>query len=137
MNAPLAAPYTNRPRAKVAIIGAGPGGLATAMQLAAAGVQVCVFEKDSVVGGRTRTMTTAEGYRFDLGPTFFLYPRILQEIFASCGANLEDEIEMIRLDPQYRLIFEGEGGPAILDATPDMARMAEQIRAIAPADVAG
>ncbi len=137
MNAPLAAPYTNRPRAKVAIIGAGPGGLATAMQLAAAGVQVTVFEKDSVVGGRTRTMTTPEGYRFDLGPTFFLYPRILQEIFASCGAELEDEIDMIRLDPQYRLIFEGEGGPAILDATPDMARMAEQIRAIAPADVAG
>ncbi len=137
MNAPIAAPYVNRPRTHVAIIGAGPGGLATAMQLAAAGVQVTIFEKDGVVGGRTRTMTSPEGYRFDLGPTFFLYPRILKEIFQSCGAELENEIEMIRLDPQYRIIFEGDGAPAVLDATPDMARMAEQIRAIAPADVAG
>ena len=136
MNAPLASPHLDRPRAHVAVIGAGPGGLATAMQLAAGGARVTVFEKDAVVGGRTRTMA-AEGYRFDLGPTFFLYPRILKEIFRSCGAELEHEVELIRLDPQYRVIFEGEGAPAVLDATPDMARMAEQIRAIAPADVAG
>ena len=110
MNAPLAAPFVNRPRQHVAVIGAGPGGLAAAMILAARGLKVTVFETDPVVGGRTRTMTTPEGYRFDLGPTFFLYPRILGEIFAACGARLEDEIEMIKLDPQYRLVFEGEGG---------------------------
>ena len=138
MNAPLASPYLDRPRAHVAVIGAGPGGLAAAMQLAAGGARVTVFEKDQVVGGRTRTMS-AEGYRFDLGPTFFLYPRILKEIFQSCGAELEHEVELMRLDPQYRVIFEGAEGeaPAVLDATPDMARMAEQIRAIAPGDVGG
>lgn len=138
MNAPLAAPFVNRPRQHVAVIGAGPGGLATAMILAARGLKVTVFEKDPVVGGRTRTVATPEGYRFDLGPTFFLYPRILGEIFAACGARLEDEIEMIKLDPQYRLIFEGEGGSkAVLDAVPDYAQMEDAIRAIAPQDVPG
>ncbi len=108
------------------------------MILAARGLKVTVFEKDPVVGGRTRTMATPEGYRFDLGPTFFLYPRILGEIFAACGARLEDEIEMIKLDPQYRLIFEGDGGSkAVLDAVPDHAQMEDAIRAMAPQDVPG
>ncbi|MBY0336157.1 MAG: phytoene desaturase [Acetobacteraceae bacterium] len=137
MNAPLSAPSLRRPRPHIAIVGAGPGGLAAAMLLGAAGARVTVFEKDEVVGGRTRTLTAPGGYRFDLGPTFFLYPRILKEVFQTCGAELEQEVEMLRLDPQYRLIFESAGGNAVLDATPDMERMAEQIRRIAPQDVEG
>jgi phytoene desaturase len=138
MNASPAAPFVQRPRAHVAVIGAGPGGLAAAMILAARGLKVTVFEKDAVVGGRTRTMATPEGYRFDLGPTFFLYPRILKEIFAACGAELEDEVELIKLDPQYRLIFEGEGDSrAVLDAVPDAGQMEDAIRRLAPADVPG
>lgn len=136
MNAPLPAPALRRLRPHVAVIGAGPGGLAAAMQLAAAGARVTLFEKDSVVGGRTRTLVSPEGYRFDLGPTFFLYPRILKEIFASCGADLDAEVELIRLDPQYRLIFEGQPG-TMLEATSDLARMEAAIAAIAPGDVAG
>lgn len=139
MNASLSAPAPRRQRPHVAVIGAGPGGLAAAMQLAAGGARVSVFEKDAVVGGRTRTLHGEGGYRFDLGPTFFLYPRILQEIFAACGATLEEEVEMIRLDPQYRLVFEDAkgGAPAVLDATPDLARLERAIAAIAPADAAG
>jgi phytoene desaturase len=138
MNAPLPAPALRRQRPHIAVIGAGPGGLASAMQLAASGARVTIFEKDEVVGGRTRTLTTDQGYKFDLGPTFFLYPRILEEIFASCGADLRDEVELIRLDPQYRLVFEGAGGKnAVLDATPDLDRMEAAIRAIAPQDAQG
>ncbi|MDB5315676.1 MAG: phytoene desaturase, partial [Rhodospirillales bacterium] len=74
----IQAPAITRSRSRIAVIGAGPGGLAAAMQLAAAGAQVTLYEKDAVVGGRTRVLTTPEGYRFDLGPTFFLYPRILE-----------------------------------------------------------
>ena len=89
MNTVLSSPSLHRPRAKVAIVGAGPGGLAAAMLLAASGVRVTVFEKDEVVGGRTRTLTSPEGYSFDLGPTFFLYPRILKEIFPSASKWLK------------------------------------------------
>ncbi|PZW46533.1 phytoene desaturase [Humitalea rosea] len=135
MNAPLASPALHPAGPHVAVIGAGPGGLAAALLLAARGVKVSLFEKDSVPGGRTRTLTTPEGYRFDLGPTFFLYPRILAEIMAACGRRLEDEVELIRLDPQYRLVFEGDG--AVLDATPDIARMEAEIARLCPGDAAG
>lgn len=134
MNAPLPALARTRPR--VAIVGAGPGGLAAAMLLAANGARVTVFERDSVVGGRTRTVTAPGGYRFDIGPTFFLYPRILREIFANCGADLDTEVELIKLDPQYRLVFEGKT-PVSLDASPDMARMEAEIAKLNPADAKG
>jgi phytoene desaturase len=115
----------------VNIIGAGPGGLASAMLLARAGVRVRVFERLDVPGGRTSTIATPEGFRFDLGPTFFLYPRVLEDIFTACGYDLRREVEMVRLDPQYRLIF-GAGGE--LMATPDVARMEAEVSRLSPAD---
>ena len=117
------------------VIGAGPGGLAAAMLLAAQGVRVVLHEKDEVPGGRTRTLVTEAGYRFDLGPTFFLYPRILAEIFAACGARLDEEVRLIRLDPLYRLVFEGSG--MTLDATADMARMEAELAKFCPEDARG
>ncbi len=68
------------------------------------------------------------------GPTFFLYPRVLDEIFATAGTSLREEVEMVRLDPQYRIIF-GEGGE--MHATPDIERMERQIAAISPGDAPG
>jgi phytoene desaturase len=137
MTASLSSPALHRPRPRIAIIGAGPGGLAAAMLLAASGARVTVFEKDEVVGGRTRTLTTSDGYRFDLGPTFFLYPRILQEIFRRCGSELEAEVELRKLDPQYRLVFEGAGGPTQLDASSDLDRMEAEIAKFSPGDAKG
>jgi len=115
---------------KIIIIGAGPGGLAAAMQLQRAGAQVTLIERRDRVGGRTSAIVS-DGYRFDCGPTFFLYPRILEEIFASVGKNLWDEVPMRRLDPQYRLTF-AEGGQ--LDCTPNIDQMDQQIRALSPED---
>ena len=117
----------------VIIIGAGPGGLASAILLAASGVKVKVLERLPTVGGRTSSIE-ADGFKFDLGPTFFLYPRVLEEIFAAAGTTLRAEVEMRRLDPQYRIIF-GSGGQ--IDATPDIAQMEQQIAAIAPGDAQG
>ncbi len=116
---------------KVVVVGAGPGGLATAMQLAEAGCDVTVLERRDHVGGRTSAIE-ADGFRFDCGPTFFLYPRVLSEIFRSVGRDLMDEVPMVRLDPQYRLTF-GAGGK--LDCSPDMDTMDEQIAQLSPCDV--
>ena len=114
-------------------MGAGPGGLATAMLLAKAGVEVTVLEKQPRVGGRTSAIE-GDGYRFDLGPTFFLYPQILQEIFQSVGRDLFKEVPMTRLDPQYRLTF-GAGGE--LNATSDIERMVVEIAKLSPHDAQG
>ena len=114
----------------VVIVGAGPGGLASALQLAHAGARVTILEKQSWVGGRTATFEQ-HGFRFDIGPTFFLYPRVLQEIFRSIGLDLMSEIPMRRLDPQYRISFAAGGR---IDATPDIAAMEEQIAQFSPQD---
>ncbi len=117
----------------VLVIGAGPGGLASAILLASAGVKVKLLERMPVVGGRTSPIQ-ADGFKFDLGPTFFLYPRVLDEIFTAAGASLREEVELVRLDPQYRIIF-GAGGE--LNATSDVARMEKQIGDIASEDAPG
>jgi phytoene desaturase len=114
----------------VVIVGAGPGGLATAMLLARSGAKVTVVEKHDRVGGRTATLQQ-DGYKFDIGPTFFLYPRVLKEIFAAAGYDLDAEVPMKRLDPQYRLVF---GGGGELLATPNVEQMRKAIAAISPAD---
>ncbi len=115
------------------IIGAGPGGLASAILLAAAGVRVKVLERLPIIGGRTSSIE-ADGFKFDLGPTFFLYPRVLEEIFRVAGTSLRDEVEMVRLDPQYRIQF-GAGGK--LDCTSDIVAMEKQIAALSPSDAPG
>ena len=108
----------------VTIVGAGPGGLASAMLLARAGLRVRILERLETPGGRTSSLESGTGFRFDLGPTFFLYPRVLSDIFSACGYDLNNEVEMVKLDPQYRLIF-GSGGDLL--ATPDLARMEDAV----------
>jgi len=115
---------------RVIIIGAGPGGLAIAMLLSKAGLEVTVIESHACAGGRTSPIE-GDGYRFDLGPTFFLYPQILEEIFTAVGRDLHREVPMKRLDPQYRLIF-GAGGELLCSS--DMERMVAEIAKLAPAD---
>src|SRR5512137_2325899 len=115
---------------RVIIIGAGPGGLATAMLLAKAGLEVTVIERQPRVGGRTSAIES-DGYRFDLGPTFFLYPQILEEIFTAVGRDLHREVPMKRLDPQYRLIF-GAGGELLCRA--DVEGMVSEVARFSPAD---
>ena len=114
----------------VVIVGAGPGGLASAMLLRAAGARVTLLERGSQVGGRNGAIRQ-DGYTFDIGPTFFLYPEVLRQIFAVCGRSLDDEVEMTRLDPMYRLQFD-DG--TTFEATPDVDRLTEQVARIDPDD---
>ncbi len=125
--------YTGKTRpSQVVIVGAGPGGLAVAMLLAKSGAQVTILEKRSQVGGRTSTIEQ-DGFKFDVGPTFFLYPKVLREIFRISGYDLDGEGPGTRLDPQDRRVF-GAGGELV--ATPDAERMRQAIAAISPQDAA-
>jgi phytoene desaturase len=115
---------------RAVVIGAGPGGLAAALLLAKAGIHVTVLERRTQVGGRTSTLA-ADGFRFDRGATFFLYPQVLEAIFKAVGRDLWREVALVRLDPQYSLVF---GGGGVLHATPDVGRMQQAIAALCPTD---
>jgi phytoene desaturase len=121
---PNAQTMTGRSQPKVAIIGAGPGGLASALLLAKSGVDVTVFERSSAVGGRNKVFDR-DGFKFDLGPTFFHYPEVIEDIFKAIGLDAHEELNLHKLDLNYRLIF-GQGGQ--LDCTSDLDQMTERIR---------
>lgn len=89
---------------KVAIIGAGPGGLAAGMVLSKKGYDLHIFEKDDQVGGRSKRLTLGD-YHFDVGPTFLMYIEILEDVFQSAGYNLFEELNLIRLEELYTLMF--------------------------------
>ncbi len=89
---------------KIGIVGAGPGGLAAGILLASKGFSVKIFEAESRVGGRNGSIT-ADGYTFDIGPTFFMMPFVLEEIFAAAGRDLHDYVEMKMLNPYYQLLY--------------------------------
>jgi phytoene desaturase len=108
----------------VLIVGAGPGGLASALLLAHSGVKVTMLEKSSEVGGRTK-IVEMDGFRFDRGPTFFHYPEVIEEIFQAIGRDAHSDLGLIPLDPSYRLTF-GAGG--FIDATSNLDQMTERIR---------
>ena len=119
---------------KIAVVGAGPGGLAAAVLLAARGLDVTIYEACPEIGGRTGRVRLGE-FAFDLGPTFFLMPHVLREIFAAAGRDLDDHVDLRRLDPMYRLLIGQPGGEdVVVDATQDLGRMASQLSALDPND---
>jgi phytoene desaturase len=126
---PFSPNHTHR-RNSVLIVGAGPGGLAASLLLAKAGLDVHVVERLPHVGGRCSAIEE-QGFRFDLGPTFFLYPRVLERIFQLIGRDLRTEVPMVRLDPQYRIAF-GAGGE--LNCTPNVARLEAEVARLSPLD---
>lgn len=114
----------------VAIIGAGPGGLAAAVLLAASGVPVRVYEAGPQIGGRT-TRVSQDGFHFDKGPTFFMMPYVLEEIFKAAGKSMNDYVHLDRLDPMYRLLIGRPGHSHLtLDATQNIEEMGRRISAI-------
>lgn len=119
---------------RVAVIGAGPGGLAAAMLLAHRGVDVTVFEKQSFVGGRTSRLQVGE-FAFDRGPTFLNMPYILEEIFEETGRDLHDYVEMKQLEPMYDLYF--DKGRRVLSMTTDRDQMHDAIEAQFPGNGEG
>lgn len=94
-------------KSNAVVIGAGIGGLSCSAYLAKAGYNVTILEKNSWTGGRIRTWY-AEGFTFDMGPSWYWMPEIFEEFFSDFGHKTSDFYELIRLDPSYRIYFENE-----------------------------
>ena len=117
---------------KAVIIGAGVGGIATAVFLARKGYTVTVVEKNANPGGRCGQMIQ-EGHRFDLGATILLMPSIYRKVFASLGLDMDKELETTSLEPVYKLFF-GDGTDFAF--TRDIEKMKRQLEAIEPGSFA-
>ena len=104
---------------KVIIIGGGIGGLATACILAKKGYAVRLYEKNSNLGGRANIFE-AEGFRFDMGPSWYLMPDVFENFFEFMGEKVEDHLDLIRLEPSYRIFFKDDN--KIIDMFSDLER---------------
>jgi phytoene desaturase len=87
-------------RKKVVIIGGGVGGLTAAIRLRALGHDVTIFERNDVVGGKLATFVR-DGYTFDVGPSLVTLPHLFDEVFRAAGTALDEQVELVRLDPQF------------------------------------
>lgn len=90
---------------KIAIIGSGFSGLSASAYLAKAGNDVHVFEKHDRPGGRARQFSTDDGYVFDMGPSWYWMPDIMDSFFADFGCQTSDFFELISLNPQFEVVF--------------------------------
>lgn len=115
------------------VIGAGFGGLALAIRLQSAGVQVTLLEGRDQPGGRAYVWRQ-EGFTFDAGPTVITDPSAIEQLFELSGRRLGDYVELLPIEPFYRLLWE-DG--TVFDYVNDQAELDRQIAHLNPADVDG
>jgi phytoene desaturase len=113
---------------RIAVVGAGVGGLAAALRLAVLGHEVTVLEAAPDVGGKAGCHA-AEGFRFDTGPSLLTMPWALEDTFAAAGLELRDHLELVPVAPLCRYTF-AEGGE--LDTHADVRRTAAAMDALSP-----
>jgi len=92
-------------RKRVAIIGSGIAGLSAAAYAAKDGNEVHVFEKNETTGGRARQLKTENGYAFDMGPSWYWMPDVVETFFNDFGYCTRDFYDLVLLDPQFEMIF--------------------------------
>ncbi|MXV74697.1 phytoene desaturase [Candidatus Poribacteria bacterium] len=115
---------------KIVIIGSGFGGLAAAIRLQAAGMQVTLLEKNAKVGGHAYQLVK-DGYTFDMGPSIITAPDLIQCLFESAGARMEDYLDLVKLDPFYHIYFHDGSS---LNYTDDGEQMKQQMAQFSTAD---
>jgi len=120
-------------RLSAAVIGSGFGGLAAAIRLQAAGCKTVIFEKRDLAGGRAYVYHD-DGFTFDAGPTVVTAPDCLRELFTLAGKCMEDYVELLPVNPFYRLFWE-DGYQ--FDYSADAQFVEDQIRQKSPRDVEG
>ena len=117
----------------VVIIGAGVAGIVAAAHVAQRGCKVIVMEKNVRPGGRCDRLSR-EGHHFDTGPTLLVMPFLYEAEFQALGASLHEMLDLQRVDPTYRLIFDDSSQLAL---TSDMKALEEQVEAIEPGSFQG
>jgi phytoene desaturase len=118
---------------RVVVIGTGFGGLAAALRLASRGHPVEVVEALDRPGGRARVFPQ-DGFTFDAGPTVITAPQLFEELFAAAGRRFRDYVELVPVDPFYRIDFP-DGSQ--FDFVGDEERLLAQIEQFEPRDVDG
>jgi len=118
---------------KIAIVGAGVGGLAAAARLAHDGCDVEVFEKLPACGGRNNLLEES-GFRIDMGPSFVMMPDFFEEVFSYCGKSISDYLDLRVIDPSYKIVY--PGGQS-LTVYRDSGRTKEELERIEPGSSAG
>lgn len=86
------------------VIGAGFSGIAAATELASKGVDVVVLERHNHPGGRARVFQEA-GFTFDMGPSWYWMPDVFEAYFEKFGSHVNEELDLVRLDPSYKVWF--------------------------------
>lgn len=114
--------------ARTIVVGAGLGGLSAAIRLATRGWEVTVYDKNPQPGGRMSTVTVGD-FTWDVGPTLIMMPDVLRELFASADRRIEDYLDLRRVDPYYRVMFEQGGHLDLTGNLPDMVRNVEGLEA--------
>jgi diapolycopene oxygenase len=120
-------------QSKIGVIGGGLGGLAAACTLAARGYAVTLFERNPWLGGKAAELQE-QGFRFDMGPTILTMPSVLRRIFHEAGRRMEDYLDLVRLDPQWRCFFQ-DG--SVLNLAQDTREMAAELEHFAPGTHSG
>lgn len=115
------------------IIGAGLGGLASAMRLGAKGYRVTVLDRLESPGGRGSSITQ-NGHRFDLGPTIVTVPQVFRELWAACGRDFDADVDLRALDPFYEIRWT-DG--SVFTARQDDAAMKAEVARLSPGDLKG
>ena len=123
---------SQQPRRAI-VVGSGFGGLATAMRMLAAGLDVTVVERLPEPGGRASQLRD-QGYTWDLGPSLVTMPWCFDELFALLDRDFRREVELIGLDPFYRIDWPHDG--TRIDFLGDVGAMQEELVRLSPADAA-
>ncbi|WP_419870374.1 phytoene desaturase family protein [Chryseobacterium sp. CT-SW4] len=99
---------TGNSRKRIAVIGSGFSGLSAAAYAAKEGNEVHVFEKHHQPGGRARQFKTDNGYVFDMGPSWYWMPDIIEGFFSDFDCKASDFFDLVSLDPQFEMVFSKE-----------------------------